>query len=493
MKLWDHQERGIKAVRASFASGHRSVLAVAPTGSGKTEMSASMCESSVGLGNRVLWIVHSTELVDQAVNAFRNRGLRTGIIQADRPSDDGALLQVGTIQTLRRRQHDRYNLIIFDEAHLHLNASSKLVLDRMDHDWVLGLSATPTLLGGRSLGDLYTDLVTIVQPSELLGLGILVPPVIYAPNAPDLQSVPTLGGDYELTALETVCSTTLLVGSVPIWYGRVASGRPAILFAVNVSHSIKCRDALREAGYTAEHLDANTPKSERKELLARFKRGEINVLCNVQILTTGFDYPALGCIICARPTQSTALFIQMIGRGLRSSTGKSDCIVVDHSGNTIRHGFPHADRAWTLDQPRRKKKQMVQLSLRTCGDCFAVYLPSLAACPVCGASNPKQDREVKHSDGDLKLITEAPTPDEKRAAWEKMCSIAIYGHLSRYWVQDKFKKQFGHYLTVKWDEWPAELPIIPSIERSKVVRAMHSRGLPMSWAQDKLRKMGLSL
>ena len=74
-----------------------------------------------------------------------------------------------------------------------------------------------------------------------------------------------------------------------------------------------------------------------------------------------------------------------------------------------------------------------------------------------------------------------------------MCSIAIYGHLSRYWVQDKFKKQFGHYLTVKWDEWPAELPIIPSIERSKVVRAMHSRGLPMSWAQDKLRKMGLSL
>jgi DNA repair protein RadD len=368
MSLWDHQLRGMQELRAAYADGNSSVLCVAPCGSGKTRFATELCWSSIELGFRPLFVVHNGELMQQSIDAFRERGIDTGVIWSGHEMDLTRPMQIGTIQTLMRRELPSFDFLILDEAHLHMTRSARLLIERVKPGSILGLSASPTLLGGRSLGDLYTALRQLAQPSELIAKGILLEPTVYAPSHPDVLGVPTLGGDFDASKLIEVCNTTKLVGDITESYGRLEHKPQAILFAVDRSHSISCRDRLRGAGLRAEHIDGTTPKAERDALLDRFKRGDIDVLCNVNILSTGFNYPPLECVIIARPTQSEALHIQMCSRAFRSWHGKRKPVILDHSGNTVvRHGFAHADRDWSdaLKPSKRKKTSHVSSLLRS--------------------------------------------------------------------------------------------------------------------------------
>jgi DNA repair protein RadD len=493
MSLWDHQLRGMQELRAAYADGNSSVLCVAPCGSGKTRFATELCWSSIELGFRPLFVVHNGELMQQSIDAFRERGIDTGVIWSGHEMDLTRPMQIGTIQTLMRRELPSFDFLILDEAHLHMTRSARLLIERVKPGSILGLSASPTLLGGRSLGDLYTALRQLAQPSELIAKGILLEPTVYAPSHPDVLGVPTLGGDFDASKLIEVCNTTKLVGDITESYGRLEHKPQAILFAVDRSHSISCRDRLRGAGLRAEHIDGTTPKAERDALLDRFKRGDIDVLCNVNILSTGFNYPPLECVIIARPTQSEALHIQMCSRAFRSWHGKRKPVILDHSGNTVvRHGFAHADRDWSDALKPSKRKKTSLPSLRTCLHCYAVFEPSGRACPVCGVEPAAEPSVVKQVSGTLEIVTKAPTPDEKRKQFAKLCDLAITGKLTRYWVMGEFKKQFGHPPMVKETAWPGKLARVPSIERERINRVCMERGLSEHRRQEMLKKAGLS-
>src|SRR5262249_3996767 len=146
---------------------------------------------------------------------------------------------------------------------------------------------------------------------------------------------------------------TKLVGDIAENWLKYGKGRKTVVFASSVAHSVHLRDAFRDAGIRATHIDGSTPKDERDAALAQLAAGEITVLCNWMVLTAGWDCPEVGCCVLARPTKSMGLYRQMIGRVLRPAEGKMDAIIIDHAGCVFRHGFAEDHVEWTLSPDDR--------------------------------------------------------------------------------------------------------------------------------------------
>ena len=165
----------------------------------------------------------------------------------------------------------------------------------------------------------------------------------------------TVAGDYVEDQLADRMDRAELIGDIVTHWHKYGDGRRTVAFCVNVAHSIHLCDEFVRAGVRAEHIDGLTPKDERDATLARLASGEIQVVCNCMVLTEGWDMPNAGTCILARPTKKMGLYRQMVGRVLRPDKGKTDCIVLDHSGAVFRHGFVEDPVEWTLDPDKRAR------------------------------------------------------------------------------------------------------------------------------------------
>jgi superfamily II DNA or RNA helicase len=218
---------------------------------------------------------------------------------------------------------------------------------------VLGLTATPCRGDGRGLGSIFQTMIQCPQVGELVELGWLVKTRVYAPVDPDLAGIHTRHGDYAENELADRMDRPKLVGDIVTNWLKFGEHRKTVCFATSVRHSIHIRDEFISSGIRAEHIDGTTPMDERDATLARLNSGELEVVSNCMVLTEGWDMPSLSCLILARPTKRMGLYRQMVGRGLRPEPGKTDCIVIDHSGATYRLGFAEDHVAWTLDPDLR--------------------------------------------------------------------------------------------------------------------------------------------
>jgi superfamily II DNA or RNA helicase len=200
-----------------------------------------------------------------------------------------------------------------------------------------------------------------------------------------------------------------LVGDIVAHYVRHARGKLGLTFAVSRAHSEHLAEQYRAAGVKAEHLDGETDKAVRAKMVAAYRRREIEMFCNVNLFSAGFDVPGVEVIVDAAPTQSLAMYMQRAGRGSRpeEKIGKTHCILLDHSGNVFRHGLPDMDREWSLDGTAKRKKKKGEepsVAVRQCDKCYAVFAPA-KICPACGAPQIIISREIEHVDGDLQEIT----------------------------------------------------------------------------------------
>ncbi len=487
--LWPHQERGLALIRAASRE-HARVLVVSPTGSGKSRCAGIICAGASRLGSRVIFICHVTELINQAVREFRDEfGLRVGIIQANRPADNEAPIQVASVATLARRPVGRYDIVAFDEVHLHVGTATteKVIAANQDAD-ILGFSASPWRLDGQPMGSLFRAIVPLASYSELIAAGILVPSRVFGPSRPDMSHVHTRDGEFDRNETEDAVNKPELVADIATTYtklGYTPNGhRPAIVFCHSTKHSVACRDAMRAKGHRAEHLGYQTPKTVRKEMIEEFKAGAIDVLCNQNILTAGFDHRAVSYVADASPTQSLARYMQRIGRGMRSDLGKEDLIVADHSGNVFRHGFAHADRKWSLEEAQERSPKETIPSLRTCPSCFAIFLPE-PVCPECGYIFPVTTIGLKQRDGELREVKSAPTLDERKDAFDKLCETAVQIRQGRGFVTSQYRMKFG--MTPRF-EWPAALPENLASKKRELQRFAESRGYSSEWVEWQIAK-----
>jgi len=403
--LRPYQLDAIERTRAEIRSGRKRVVIVAPCGAGKTSIACSIIESAVAKGNRAIFVAHRKELVGQASARLDSIGIDHGIIMADHERyNPECQVQVASVQTLIRRDHPQAQLVVFDEAHLSISKSWLAIVESYKDAVILGLTATPYRGDGKGLHHIFDGMVVVAQPRELVP-DYLMDPRIFAPDKPDLRKIRTVRGDYDETQLAGVMMAAQLVGNAVDQWVKIASGVRTLVFAVNVAHSLALCDRFRTAGVAAEHIDATTPAAEREATLTRLRSGETRVVCNVGILTTGYDLPELGCVSLARPTQSLVLALQMIGRVLRPSAGKSAPIILDHGGVVHKHGHPLDERDFTLDDLPRVERgtgERKTSTVKICDECQAVAPSSAVECPECGVVFAIKTPMPEEHDGELR-------------------------------------------------------------------------------------------
>jgi DNA repair protein RadD len=402
MNLRPYQQQLITDIRLQYQLGRKSVLAVLPTGGGKTICFSYIAQAASIKGNRVLVLVHRQELLDQASRAMP---VPHGIIAANRGMDLSHAVQVASVQTVARRLHllprDFFQLLVVDEAH-HTSAGTwAKVIHHFHAAKLLGVTATPIRSDGRGLGEHYQSMVQGPTAAELTDAGFLAPARVLAPPGFDSAGLRKRMGDFDTTEAEQRVGT--IMGDCIGHYRKHLPGQTAIAFCCSVAHAEAVAALFQSNGIAAASIDGSMKAADRRQLLADLAIGRLKVLTSCALIGEGVDVPSVGGCILLRPTQSVGLHLQMIGRCLRPQEGKT-AVVLDHVGNTLRLGHHLEDREWTLDGVKKRDRDQAP-SVKVCPQCFATSSSAAQVCRDCGhVFAPQEPRELKVVEGELKEL-----------------------------------------------------------------------------------------
>lgn len=432
--LRGYQEEGVDAIRASYAAGNRRVLYVLPTGGGKTYTFSYIADRAAKKKHRVCILVHRQELLFQAACSLASLGIPHRLVAATATIraclsleaelfgrsfiDQDSPITVASVQTLVRRLDSApdFTLIIPDEAHHGVAGSWAKIAARYQSAKFLGVTATPIRLDGKGLDTAFDDLVVGPTISKLIEDGYLTDAKIYAPaEAPDLTGIRKGKGDYAQGALAERMNATKITGDAIKHYRTYGRGMPALAFCVSVAHAQQVAEDFRFAGLRAAAVDGKMDRLERARLIADLGAGRLDVLSSCDIISEGTDIPRVGVAILLRPTQSEGLFLQQCGRVLRPYEGKEFAVILDHAGNTHKHGIPTLDREWSLEHgiaPKTRDGPAAE-PVSQCGVCFALFRPA-PVCPECGAVMAKP-QQIEQVDEDLVEVDVEAAKRNRRA------------------------------------------------------------------------------
>jgi DNA repair protein RadD len=485
--LRPYQDEVIAEFDRTIAAGQRRIILVAPTGSGKTMIGSAIIKSAVASWKSALVLSHRREIITHTSAKLRAFGISHGIIQAGFSPRPLEPVQVASVQTLTQRairtdvmELPPAELLIVDECHHCPAQTFQKIVDAYPEATLLGLTATPCRGDGRGLGGIFQTIIECPQVAELINQGYLVKTRCYAPTTPNLVGVRIQAGDYVESQLAERMDQPKLIGDIVTHWHKYGERRRTVCFAVNVAHSLHLRDEFIRSGVRAEHIDGETPKPERDAALSRLASGEIELISNCMVLTEGWDMPEVGCCILARPTRKMGLYRQMIGRVLRPADGKTDAIILDHSGAVFRHGFAEDAVEWTLspDHLAESKAHAARCEIGSksrlleCSQCGAIRVAG-EPCSHCGFLPQRPPRAVFISDGELGLVEggrakAAQYDAATRAQWHGMLTtIADERGYKPGWSAVNYKEKFG-----AWPAWGSKPePIEPTPECRSWVRS----------------------
>lgn len=393
--LRDYQLEALSGIDAGIANGQlRGVVALA-TGLGKTVTAANAIKRRINLG-RALFTAPLDAVVNQSAASIQSEldGVSVGIVKAQL-NQVNSRVAVASLQTLARqrridqladsvRTHGEFKTIVIDECHLHLDAYKK-VIDRLatSNTLVCGLTATPERGDGRGLGEVFETVYYEMGVVEGIRQGWLVEPdaLQFRLKGADFSNVHIRKGDLDAKELEDVMKSANFAEQITKHWQEHAGDKRTVVFLRTVKMAYELAEFMRARGIRAEALDGETGKSNRREIFKRYESGETQLLCNVLVLSTGWDSPITECLVMARPTTSKALYIQAMGRGLRTLKGvidghetaearlaaiaasaKPNCLVMDMIGVTGKHKLMTLVDLMGVKKPteRRKMTELVE-------------------------------------------------------------------------------------------------------------------------------------
>ena len=353
IKLYDYQEDMKERIEGELRL-HRSVMAQMPTGTGKTYLLTAVIDSFVSNNPmEKVWIVaHRRELVsqiDETVRKFHS-------YSASNTSSLLSSVKAMSIQWLMRHYdeiEEEPGMIVIDEAHHALAKTYKEMWERFPNAKFLGLTATPCRLNGKGFTDLFDILVQSWSVPEFISKGRLTTYDFVSIKSDGvtqrlIDSLQKRGadGDYQNKEMDMLLNKKPSIERLYQSLEEFGKDRKGIVYAINISHAQKIKKLYQEHGVKAIAIDSKTPAAERQQDIEAFKKGDIQVLVNVDIFSEGFDCPDVEFVQLARPTLSLAKYLQMVGRGLRVAKGKKNCVIIDNVGLYRVFGLPSQVWNW---------------------------------------------------------------------------------------------------------------------------------------------------
>jgi DNA repair protein RadD len=459
MKLYDYQEKIVQETITALPP-YNNVGIKLPCGGGKTIIACELIRYHLSEGKRCLFIVDRTELIEQSSDKLTKYGIDHGIIQAGNSNyNPWVSVHIASIQTLsRRNQIPDVGFVIVDEFHT-MYKHNKLIVSNPDIQCV-GLSATPWSVG---LKDIWHHLVVGPSTQELIDRGALVAPKTYSPSLYDVSGVQINAGKFNNKQLSSAVNKKHLVADVVENWLENGEGRKTICFATDTDHARALSDQFTQNGVKSEYLSWRTDKDERKHILKSFSDGHTEMICNVDILSKGYDEPTASCLIDAAPTMSLIRHIQK-NRVTRTCEGKIDALIFDHAGNSLRHcdvTDPTPDHMICGSEKYTiKPLKSVDPKERVCANPICGVIKPIhwrgRVCQICGHESAPPPPKVKIKTVEGKLTrkeksepteAELKTDYESKYKWYRM--FIWYGKENHYkdgWAAYRYKDRYG--------EWP---------------------------------------
>lgn len=440
IELWPFQATLIQQLRRSLLSHYRSPLLVSPTGSGKTVMFAFLTGKLAANGFRTVILAHRKELLDQISTTLRQFSVPHNLIAPGTKYDSAPLTHVASVFSVVRRLAlvEVPDYVIIDEAHHAISGSTWN--KTLDH-WralnpklrVIGVTATPARLSGEGLGDTFDTMVMGPSVAELIRDQYLSPFKMFAPpRQVDTSSLHRRMGDFVRGEAAELMDKPKITGDAITHYRQHLNGAPAFVYCVSVDHAYHVAEQFRAQGWKAVAVDGKLSEKDRKERISDFSSGQLNAMMSCDLVSEGLDVPgAMGCV-GLRPTESEAMCLQQWGRTLRYVKGKT-AIILDHVGNSARHGLPDQDREWSLagTPKRRGERDADDIAIRQCRMCGAVNPATKSHCTECGTEFKIKVRKIAEVEGTLEEIKQREKVAfiKNRAAAKDLDALAEIGKM----------------------------------------------------------------
>ena len=388
----------------AFRNGSKGVCCVLPCRSGKSFIMARMIKGAKG---NVLVLAHRHTLINQHKELLKSLGVLTENVRVESVFTEAS--------RLGRYAKNSINLIIIDEAHLSEAASYRKVCEYYDCKRVL-FTATPARLDGKPL-TLADTLITGITADELIKTGAISEYDYYAPDLNlDIDNVDLVAGEYNNGQLTELMCQAAIYGDVLKYYRQLGDNRQAIAYCTSVKHSEQTAKMFCDSGIPAISIDGSMSQKERNLRMELFKSGNVQILCNCNLISEGVTLPGASVALLLRPTCSLPLFIQQACRVLTPVEGKK-AVIIDFVNNVQKHGLPTEAHHWSLTQTVERRKEFNEdgtLSIRQCEKCFKCF-KTAPVCPYCGYTYKIKGRELKAvKDVELKKIEAAQKETEEQ-------------------------------------------------------------------------------
>jgi len=447
MILRDYQTDIVNRARESFASDHNSACIQLPTGGGKTAIESDII-SRLAKNGKIVWHIYPrNEIGHQVEDHFKKWNITFGQVKVGHTESRAFSVHLISKDTLVRRW-DKIkrppDYVIIDEAHLNYDFQIEFKT-RFPECKIIGFTATPERLSGESLRGIYDTLIEGVSIPELTSRGFLASLRYFSPPISGLDEVKRRGTEYDENELDLLLKKRKVYGEAIEHYRKYADKKPALVFTRSVKSAYDVAEKFSNAGYKFYALEGKSGSKERKTILDALKNGQIDGITSCELFVYGLDIPRVEVGICLRPTLSRALYMQMIGRILRPSDGKSSAMFFDHVGNLFEHqdprfpGMPlhyidHIEWNFEGRKKRERNKSDERLTtLKLCPNCYMYFEGSI--CPTCGTSAARQRQELKQVESELKELNPVPLaerpPEEKKEYTDRIesaitrCGITI--------------------------------------------------------------------
>lgn len=424
--LRDYQQEAVDTVFKEFDSGIQRLMLVMPTGTGKTTVFSEITRILKAKNKKVLLVVHRTELVNQIVSRLREIHFKVyaGIIAGGSKRKLTKSIQVCSVQSLSENIYENFNpdYIIIDECH-HASASTyRRMWDMWPASTILGVTATPIRTDGTGFDDIFQKMSILHQISWYMERGYLVKPEYFVFGSVDPDDIPFdyNKGDFDEHHLRDLFETDARSKQLIDTYREFGGDRKMMVFTTSVERSKELAKLYTEAGYPAAHIDGEINANERAQIIRDFSSGKLRILTNMNIVSEGFDVPDTAVVQIDRLTASLSLYLQIIGRALRTMPGKKYGLVFDHGSNWKVHGWADDHRDWSLTGEEEKEKIQRRIKKSKSKNQDSDEDPNLAFI------NPN---------GEIKL------PSEVDYANEPVRVIKVNNHLKRLLIFEKFVQE----------------------------------------------------